>query len=144
MCHPVRYQRFERDLRERESFAGRRDEFPADDLRASDAERERASELLRVHAAAGRLTTDELEARLERVYAARTGRELRPELSDLPAERTERRPRRAALALPFPVVVLLIIAAGAVTGAWWLLWLIWPAAVVLGRGAHHGHRRLRA
>ncbi|MEP6952436.1 MAG: DUF1707 domain-containing protein [Solirubrobacteraceae bacterium] len=142
MCHPVRYQRFERDLRERESFAP---DLPAGDLRASDADRERAVEQLRVHATAGRLTVDEFEQRLERVYAARTGRELRAELSDLPAERTHRRRlRRPAGPVPFPLVALLIVAAGAVTGAWWLLWLIWPAAMVLGRGAHHAHRRLRA
>ena len=141
MCHPVRSQRFERDLRERESFAP---DLPAGDVRASDAERERAGELLRVHATAGRLTVDELEQRLERVYAARTGRELRAELADLPAERPRRRARRPAAPVPFPLVVLLIVAAGAVTGAWWLLWLIWPAVMVLGRGPHHGHRRLGA
>jgi hypothetical protein len=144
MCHPVRSQRFERDLRERESSGVGGDIFPAGDLRAGDADRERAVELLRVHAAAGRLTIDELEQRLERVYAARTGRDLRAELSDLPAERPRRRARRPAAAVPFGLVALLVVAAGAITGAWWLLWLIWPAAVVLGRGADHGHRRLRA
>lgn len=142
MCHPVRSQRFERDLRERESFAP---DLPAGDLRAGDDDRERASELLRVNAAAGRLTVDELEQRLERVYAARTGRELRAELSDLPAERAPRRARsRPVVPVPFPLVVLLIVAAGAVTGAWWLLWLIWPTAMILGRGPHRGHRRLHA
>ena len=41
------------------------------DLRASDAEREHHVELLREHAAQGRLTVDELDERLDRVYAAR-------------------------------------------------------------------------
>jgi hypothetical protein len=115
MCHPVRYQRFERDLRERESFAS---DLPAGDLRVGDADRERAGERLRVHAAAGRLTTDELEQRLERVYGARTGRELRGELSDLPAERAPRRARRRAVVPVFPLGIMVLIAAALATGAW--------------------------
>ncbi len=99
MCHPVRSQRFERDLRERESSAP---DLPAGDLRVGDADRERAGELLRVHAAAGRLSTDELEQRLEHVYAARTGRELRAELSDLPAPRPQRRPAGPRRPSPSP------------------------------------------
>ena len=123
MCHPVRSQRFERDLRERESFAP---DLPAGDLRIGDADRERAGELLRVHATAGRLTTEELEQRLEHVYAARTGRELRRELSDLPAERAPRRARRRPVVPVFPLGIMVLIAAALATGAWWLMWMIWP------------------
>ena len=130
MCHPVRYQRFERDLRERESFAP---DLPAGDLRASDAERERAGELLRVHATAGRLSTDELEQRLERVYAARTGRELRAELSDLPAERAPRRARPRPVVPVVPLGIMVLIAAAVATGAWWLMWMIWPLMVLAPR-----------
>ena len=46
------------------------------DLRSSDAEREQAFERLSEHAAAGRLTLQELEDRVERVYAAKTRSEL--------------------------------------------------------------------
>ena len=53
-------------------------------MRASDADRERASELLREHAVAGRLSMDELGDRLERAYAGRTYGELHLLLSDLP------------------------------------------------------------
>ena len=62
-------------------------------LRASDAEREHHAELLREHAAQGRLTVDELDERLDRVYAARTVGELTPIVSDLPSP--SRRGRRA-------------------------------------------------
>ena len=42
------------------------------DTRASDAERDRAADALRQHHADGRLSTDELEERTGRAYAATT------------------------------------------------------------------------
>jgi hypothetical protein len=56
----------------------------APDLRASDAERERAVTRLRRHAAEGRLTMEELDERSERAYAARTVSELAALVADLP------------------------------------------------------------
>jgi hypothetical protein len=53
------------------------------DLRASDAERERAAEVLRMAGGAGRLTVEELEERLAAVYAARTHGELERLLADV-------------------------------------------------------------
>jgi Domain of unknown function (DUF1707) len=53
-------------------------------LRASDADRERIVATLREHAGEGRLTTEELEARCERAYNARTVAELERLLVDLP------------------------------------------------------------
>jgi Domain of unknown function (DUF1707)/Cell wall-active antibiotics response 4TMS YvqF len=55
------------------------------DLRISDADRERVAEQLRDAAGEGRLTVDELDERLERAYAARTGSDLAPLTADLPA-----------------------------------------------------------
>lgn len=52
-------------------------------LRASDADRHRAAEVLRDAAGDGRLGLDELDERLERVYAAKTHAELEPVLADL-------------------------------------------------------------
>jgi hypothetical protein len=46
------------------------------DIRASDADRERAADALRRHFGDGRLTLDELEVRLAEVYASRTLGEL--------------------------------------------------------------------
>jgi hypothetical protein len=55
------------------------------DLRASDADRERTVVALREHAAAGRLTVDELDERCEQAYAAKTLRELTRLQADLPS-----------------------------------------------------------
>lgn len=53
-------------------------------VRASDAERDRAAEVLRAAYAEGRLTRDELDQRVEAAYAARTRASLRDLTSDLP------------------------------------------------------------
>jgi hypothetical protein len=57
-------------------------------LRASDADRERIAETLREAAGDGRLTMDELDERLDAVYAAKTYAELQPITHDLPATGT--------------------------------------------------------
>ena len=54
-------------------------------LRVSDQDREEAARQIREHYAAGRLTEDELNERLEAAYAARTEGELSRTLVDLPA-----------------------------------------------------------
>jgi hypothetical protein len=54
-------------------------------LRASDADRDRTAALLREHHAVGRLTGEEFEERLGKVFAARTLGELDDLLADLPA-----------------------------------------------------------
>lgn len=54
-------------------------------LRCSDADRERVAEELRTAAGDGRLTLGELEARLERVFSARTYGQLDPLVDDLGA-----------------------------------------------------------
>lgn len=54
-------------------------------LRASDADRERVAEILREAAGEGRLTIEELDERLDQVYAARTYADLEPVTRDLPA-----------------------------------------------------------
>jgi hypothetical protein len=59
-------------------------EFAADDLRASDSDRERTAEILRDAAGEGRLGLDELDDRLSAVYAAKTYGELAPIVRDLP------------------------------------------------------------
>jgi hypothetical protein len=56
------------------------------DLRASDADRELVADRLRTAAGHGRITLDELEERLEAVYAAKTYGELVPITADLPVE----------------------------------------------------------
>jgi hypothetical protein len=53
-------------------------------LRASDADREQAAEVLRTAAGDGRLTLDELDERLTAAYAAKTYADLESVTSDLP------------------------------------------------------------
>ena len=57
-------------------------------LRASDADREQVSQRLRHATAEGRLGGDELEARLDALYAARTYGELDALVVDIPASRS--------------------------------------------------------
>jgi hypothetical protein len=53
------------------------------ELRASDADREHAAELLRAAAGAGRLTVEELDERLDAAFAARTRGELETLVADI-------------------------------------------------------------
>lgn len=106
------------------------------DLRASDEQRDHAAAEIRDHYAAGRLTEDELNERLDAAYSARTQGELAELRSDLPAlstrnELAERRRRlRGELIqetggafVPF----LICTAIWAFTGAespFWPVWLL--------------------
>ncbi len=54
-------------------------------IRASDADRDRTTALLREHHAAGRLTAEEFQERMERAFDAKTLGELDELLADLPA-----------------------------------------------------------
>ena len=56
-----------------------------DQMRASDADRERIAALLREHHAVGRLSAEEFEDRLEKVFTAKTHGDLDALLGDLPA-----------------------------------------------------------
>jgi hypothetical protein len=77
---------------------------PSGALRASDADRERVAAALRRHHVDGRLDTDELQERLGRCYAARTGGELAVLLADLPSDEPARRPRAARSWVPGPAL----------------------------------------
>ncbi|HEX6235372.1 MAG TPA: DUF1707 domain-containing protein [Jiangellaceae bacterium] len=72
-------------------------------LRASDADRERVAEVLRSAAADGRLSLEELDERLDRLYAAKTYGELEPVVADLPGLASVPRPSVPAVA-PRPAV----------------------------------------
>jgi hypothetical protein len=61
-------------------------DYPAGDLRVSDADRDRAVSGLSAAFEAGRITADELEQRSGQALAARTGSELAALLADLPPE----------------------------------------------------------
>ena len=69
--------------------------MPSESIRVGDRERAAAAERLSAHAAAGRLTVEELEERLERAEHAVVASDLRALESDLPAPPTPQRRRPA-------------------------------------------------
>jgi hypothetical protein len=76
-------------------------------VRASDADRERTADVLRVQAGEGRLEPEELEERLERAFSARTLADLDPLTADLPGlRRRHERSRPRAFALPVPALLI--------------------------------------
>ena len=64
------------------------------DLRASHADREQVIGTLKAAFVDGRLTEDELDARVDQVYASRTYAELAEVTADIPAELTRAKPPR--------------------------------------------------
>lgn len=105
------------------------------DIRASDADRDRVVEALRDHAAAGRLTTDELEARTDHALAARHLGDLNRLLRDLPRIEPSRRSvvlremawRSYEMHLRFYVLVIgMLVAMWALAGGGHF-WPVWPA-----------------
>ena len=64
------------------------------DLRAGHADREQVIRTLKGAFVEGRLTEDELDARVDQVYASRTYAELAEVTADIPAEPTKARRRR--------------------------------------------------
>jgi len=120
------------------------------ELRVSDADRDRLAREIREHYAAGRLTSDELDERIDAVYKARTESELRAlrvDLPQLPVSPAERRAelvaRRSELRrrliqrtgtamVPFVICTVIWVASGA-TGAFWPIWVALFAIIPLLR-----------
>jgi hypothetical protein len=119
---------------------------PKPAVRASDAEREQVSRQLSEHAAAGRLTPEELDERLDAAYAARTHDDLARLLEDLPGppapsrRATElelakaRLQHRAGAAVIASLASVGIWAAGG-GGSFWPIWVILVSAILLARNA---------
>ena len=104
---------------------------PADDVRASDRERERVVSDLRTHAADGRLTVEELEARVDRALSATTRRDLASLTGDLPRARRPRDAGRRSDGVSehfrtYVGVMALLVVIWALTGAGYP-WFVWPA-----------------
>ena len=117
------------------------------EIRASDAEREQVVEQLREHFGAGRLSQEELSARVEAAYGSGTLRDLEVLTLDLPDARQGLRPAeqrppaprkpqskaRRALWLSFRIhltvyvlVNVLLIGIWAASGGGYF-WPVWPA-----------------
>ncbi len=121
-------------------------------MRASDQERERLVLEVREHFAAGRLSDEELDQRVQAAYAARTTGELAQLRADLPKlplspvqQRAELQRRRAHLQRrliqeaggslgAFMICTVIWIASGA-QGSFWPVWVAIAPAIILGRGA---------
>ena len=97
-------------------------------VRASDADRERVARLLRDHAVTGRLSTEDLDERSGRAFAARTLGELDALVADLPGEsRHSPAPARTLLLLLAEGVLWVLVGVIIVTIA--ILWaLAWTGA----------------
>jgi hypothetical protein len=122
-------------------------------IRASDADRDRAAALLREHVTAGRLSPEEFNERLDRALAAKTVGEIDMLLQDLPAidlyrlpdAALTRQPRdnrpgrrshhaawRAAWGTWFAVVLICFVVWGLAGGGYpWPLWVAGPWGAVL-------------
>ncbi|MGQ4619914.1 DUF1707 domain-containing protein [Nocardia sp. R7R-8] len=111
-----------------------------DHVRASDADREKIIDQLRLAMNEGRLSLAEFDDRLRQVYAAKTYGELAPLLSDLPAQR-ESRPAPARgfprwitiMWTPWVFVNALCLAIYLATGAgyFWPFWVAVPWGLAL-------------
>jgi DUF1707 SHOCT-like domain len=98
-------------------------------IRASDADRDRTAALLREHHAAGRLSADEFNERLDQAYAAKTLGELDQLLSDLPGidlyklpDHSVERRGPSGFGLPW---LLAPRAVGRISPAWRAAWGSW-------------------
>jgi DUF1707 SHOCT-like domain/2TM domain len=127
--------------------------------RVSDAERDAVVTQLREHVAAGRLTYDELPARVERAQTARTESELRSVLADVPdlaawrhrLAHVRMRTHVAAFVLVNALLVLLWqvtreqdrSSTDAGAGYWWPFWIIGIWGVLLAVHAVRSRRPRR-
>jgi hypothetical protein len=108
--------------------------MPHDDaLRASDEQRERAAREIREHFAAGRLSDEELDERVQAAYAARTVGEINALLADLPRLPATRAEQKAELAQRRRELQRrLLQEAGGGSGAFIICTIIWAATGASG------------
>ena len=97
--------------------------LPEPDFRVSDADRDAAVDFLNRHYAAGRLSEDELSARIDAVYRARFDSQLEALTDDLPellpeARRHARRPLGGAVAVVAAVAVAIALMSVVPPEAW--------------------------
>ncbi|WP_324198231.1 DUF1707 domain-containing protein [Nocardia beijingensis] len=113
-----------------------------DHVRASDADREKIIDRLRLAMNEGRLSLAEFDDRLQQVYAAKTYGELTPLLSDLPAQRDRQSAGAKGIPqwimimwTPWVFVNVLCVAIYLATGAgyFWPFWVAvpWGAALLI-------------
>lgn len=120
------------------------------DILVGDAERTAAASELREHYTAGRLTLEELEARLDSVNAARTEADLRAAFRQLPASKRPtldpRDLRWRSLATQYLLLNVVAIAVWLASGAhgdFWPRWVLVATLIMFARRATGRGRRHR-
>jgi hypothetical protein len=121
-------------------------------MRIGDTERDKAMAELGDHFAAGRLTWEEFDTRVDQAMAARFDQDLQPLFVDLP--RTEPVPSRPAGPLPglrvmwpllfwwLPVLLVTAVVVAVLLSAPWLIWaLCWVLFLSALLGRHRPHHR---
>lgn len=135
-----------------------------DQIRISDADRDRVTARLRDHYAEGRLTRDELDERITATLNAKTFGDLRPIMADLPGPGVAPpraplgvRPQPASLIVRhrgpriLPVLAVVLLAVALIPSGGWLFFaflkaflVFWLVACVAGvLVARRIHRRIR-
>jgi DUF1707 SHOCT-like domain len=119
-------------------------------LRVSDEQRERVAQEIREHYAAGRLTEEELDERVQAAYQAKTEDELRAVRADLPALPVSAAQRKAELAerrselqrrvlqeagggIGLFALCTAIWATSGGNGQFWPIWVLLVTAIALAR-----------
>ena len=116
-------------------------------LRIGDAERDRAVAALGDHFAAGRLTNEEFEQRMEQAIKARFNEDLEPLFADLPRtvepepattsnHRSDFNLAWSAMLWMAPLIVLFAIVAAVVLSAPWLVWIFLWVFLISGLMRH--------
>ena len=126
-------------------------------VRIGDAERDRAIASLGDHFAAGRLTAEEFDQRMDQALKARFNEDLEPLFADLPRtvepdvqSNSNRRPDLhlawSAMLWMAPLIVIFAVVAAVVLSAPWLVWIFLWVFLITGlfrrrRGYYYGPRR---
>ena len=115
-------------------------------VRIGDAERDGAITALSEHFAAGRLSREELDERVEQAMSARFDADLTPLLADLPVP-APAQPRKAPPAPPavqlvwalMPMLLVAVVVVALVTSSPWILWTMFWIFMMGGFGGRRAH-----
>jgi hypothetical protein len=116
-------------------------------VRIGDAERDGAIAALSEHFAAGRLSREELDERVEQAMGAKFDADLVPLLADLPSTLPPQPLKKASSAPPvvqllwslMPLLLVAVVVTALVTGVPWLLWSMLWIFMMTGYGNRRAH-----
>jgi hypothetical protein len=116
-------------------------------VRIGDIERDGAIAALGDHFAAGRLTRDELDERVDQAMGAKFDADLMALLADLPPSSPPQPARKSVSARPVaqvlwslvPLLLVAVVVTALITGAPWLLWSVFWVFMMTGFGGRRAH-----